>query len=242
MAGSSPSPRRAFTLVELLVVIGIIAVLIAILMPVLSKARAAANKTKCLSNMRSLALAQTLYAAEQRNLLVEAGDGSFDVQGSWLGLLESAGAHALVRVCPSDVSAYYDNPDTDFTPAVYRVTSYGINNYVSPTHAPLGLTPFTRISQVRNSSSVIQFVELAETGSYAIADHIHVQDFYSPLTPTTTLKRICQQMPVGRHGGQMGGWDGVLNYGFLDGHAESLPLRDVYTDPTKNKFVPDVAQ
>jgi prepilin-type N-terminal cleavage/methylation domain-containing protein/prepilin-type processing-associated H-X9-DG protein len=234
--------RRAFTLVELLVVIGIIALLIAILLPVLSKARAAGNSTKCLANLRSLALAQTAYAAEQHNLLVEAGDGSYDVQGSWIGIMEPYAGHALVRVCPSDNSPYYDNPDTDFSPAVYRLTSYAINNYVSPTHVPLGVTPFKRISQVRNSSAVIQFVELAETGSYAVADHIHVQDFYSPLTPTTTLKRINQQMPVGRHGGHIGQWDGVLNYSFLDGHAESLPLRDVYTEPGKNHFVPDVAQ
>jgi prepilin-type N-terminal cleavage/methylation domain-containing protein len=238
----SPRPRSAFTLVELLVVIGIIAVLIGILLPVLSKAREASQRTKCLANVRSLAVAQAAYAAEQQNLLVEAGEGSFDVQGSWIGLLEPYAGHALVRVCPSDLSQYYDSPNTDFTPAVYRVTSYAINNYVSPTHAPLSITPFKRITQVRNSSAVIQFAELAEQGDYAVADHLHVQDFYSPMAPATTLKRINAQMPVGRHGGGRGGWGGVLNYGFLDGHAETLPLRDVYVDPTTNRFVPAVAQ
>ena len=61
--------RAAFTLVELLVVIGIITILIGILLPTISGAREAANKTKCLANLRTLGQAMTLYANSSRGWL-----------------------------------------------------------------------------------------------------------------------------------------------------------------------------
>jgi prepilin-type processing-associated H-X9-DG protein len=99
-----------------------------------------------------------------------------------------------------------------------------------------------RLSQIQRPSSVIQFVELAEEGEYAVADHIHVQEFFRPLTPQATPARVSVQMPIGRHGGNEKDWSGVLNYSFFDGHAEPLPLRDAYESPSRNRFNPAVAQ
>ena len=62
--------RRAFTLIELLVVISIIALLIAILLPALSRAKSAATQTLCLSNTRGLATASHAYAADNRGFFL----------------------------------------------------------------------------------------------------------------------------------------------------------------------------
>lgn len=232
---------RAFTLVELLVVIGIIALLIAVLMPALSAARKSAMRVKCLSNMRQLAVAQCAYAASNKNALVIAGDG-LETQGSWLGLLQPYTRVVLTRRCPMDNSPFFDDPfDATANPPIYRTTSYAINNFVSPTHTPNGAERYEKITQIRQTSRVIQFVELAEQGSYAVADHVHVQQFYNSFIPNAVVALASEQMPIGRHGGRVKTFGGVLNYTFLDGHAEALPFRDVYQNKTINLFDPSLA-
>jgi len=72
-------PKKAFTLIELLVVIAIIAVLMAVLMPALNRAREQGRRAVCLSNLKQLALAWTMYADENDDRIVNgeaAGGGN----------------------------------------------------------------------------------------------------------------------------------------------------------------------
>jgi len=65
--------KQGFTLIELLVVIAIIAILAAILFPVFAKARGAARKSVCVSNLKQINTAQLMYAQDNDEMLVPAG-------------------------------------------------------------------------------------------------------------------------------------------------------------------------
>ena len=80
----SQLPRRAFTLIELLIVIAIIAVLIALLLPAIQKAREAANQTTCRNNLRQLGLA-TLTCNDQNNGFLPPAFGWYPVAGTSSG-------------------------------------------------------------------------------------------------------------------------------------------------------------
>jgi prepilin-type N-terminal cleavage/methylation domain-containing protein/prepilin-type processing-associated H-X9-DG protein len=70
------SRSNAFTLIELLVVIAIIAILMAILMPTLSRAREQGRRAVCLSNLKQLTLAWTMYADENDSAIVSGDAGN----------------------------------------------------------------------------------------------------------------------------------------------------------------------
>jgi prepilin-type N-terminal cleavage/methylation domain-containing protein len=75
--------RRAFTLIELLVVIAIIAILAAILFPVFSQAKEAAKRSSCLSNLRQVGTALTMYQGDYDDRLPDRRDLKLSLPGGY---------------------------------------------------------------------------------------------------------------------------------------------------------------
>ena len=96
--------RQGFTLIELLVVIAIIAILAAILFPVFGRAREKSRSISCLSNMKQIGNAYTMYTQDydERFFLWRYFIRPGNIKQTWVELLQPYMKNRSLWVCPSD--------------------------------------------------------------------------------------------------------------------------------------------
>ena len=234
---------RGFTLVELLVVIGIIAMLIALLLPVLSAARSSAARTACAQNLRQIGVAMTIYAMENRNQLPPAEIVTTDAVNTPLacvtwddllnralgGKMNSDEMDALYAKrdmpamhCPGDVAPVLGNPD----PAALRrsyalVRAYTVvagnmgvgGRLVINPNYPVDRSASIRLSDIRRPSEQLAVAERPIGTNILGAAGAYVD------RPAQQVVDSFSPNPStrGPHGGR---W----NYLFADGHVEALKL------------------
>ena len=111
---------QAFTLVELLVVIGIIALLVGILMPALSRARQQAQATQCMSNLRQINLAMLMFAQENKGHLPQMGLAA-DFE-----MIDVNGTGSPVKVLVRWFGGLYGSPQKFHAPSGMLAKYWGI--------------------------------------------------------------------------------------------------------------------
>lgn len=219
------------TLVELLVVIGIIAVLISILLPTLNKAQRASQKIMCASNLRQLTTAWMLYANDNNGYCMPSRDytaGMGYIYKFWSGTWDGANLHPErgfigsymrnipIRACPS-YEHYAPNNGQLGIAYNYFYLSPSANIDGSQTIGGVWKCNYTKVSKIRNSSQKVVFADCERNNKK------------NPMV-TETTPFLCP--PSYNYPGFIGRHGGLGNVAWADGHVSSVVprvLRPSYT-------------
>jgi prepilin-type processing-associated H-X9-DG protein len=246
----SQRKRAAFTLVELLVVIGLIAMLVSLLMPVLGKARKAAQATACLSNLRQMGTAWTVYTVENNGRLLYFGQNAKASPESvyfsyWVGVLDTYRVRGDVLRCPAASEPIpYSQPErgagnvnyawtgkylppgtiTRLNDTTWRESSYGFNRALSMGGGFGHDGKATRITAVKPLAEVPLFTDSAKP------DFIPASN--SPTNPVESPPNLrADPLPAG----SPDHWSFLIarhargiNVCLADGSARWVPLEELY--------------
>jgi prepilin-type processing-associated H-X9-DG protein/prepilin-type N-terminal cleavage/methylation domain-containing protein len=210
----------AFTLVELLSVLAVIAILAGIAIPVVGQIQLAGKKTECLSNMRQIGLGLQLYANENNGNLPETTHTQ-QLDESWIFTLAPyLGDVDEVRICPADPKRRERLEAGG--------SSYTLNSFLFvPKYGPFGeliepaLNNFLRIPEPERTYMAFNISDSAAVG--ASNDHTHSDRWTDWNAVLADIEPNCFRLG----NSNADHTNGSANYLFADGHVENIDARDM---------------